>query len=68
MPPIFDVSELMRWLDSLCYITGIHTYCFLYEGVRVCEDLIYVISCLINKELPMPMFGGRSPDWLGEPR
>ena len=31
MPPIFDVSELMRLLDSLCYITGNHSdVC--YEG------------------------------------
>lgn len=29
MPPIFDVSELMRLLDSLCYITGNHSDCLL---------------------------------------
>ena len=66
MHPKFDVRGFMRHLDSPCYKTGIHTDCFC--SVRVCEDLIYVISCLINKEFPMPMFGGRSLDWLGEPR
>ena len=67
MHPKFDVRGFMRQLDSLCYITGIHTDCL--HSVRVWEDLInYVISCLINKELLMPMLCGRSPDWLGEPR
>ena len=48
MHPKFDVRGFMRQLDSSCYKTGIHTDCF--ECVRVCEDLIYVISCLINKD------------------
>jgi len=36
MPPIFDVSELMRLLDSLCYITSNYS-----DGLlRVCEDFL----------------------------
>lgn len=46
MHPIFDVRGFMKQLDSLSYKTGIHTDCL----VRVCEELIYVISCLINKD------------------
>ena len=37
MHPKFDVRGFMRQLDSLCYITGIHTDCFL---VSVCEENI----------------------------
>ena len=62
MHPKFELRGFMTQLDSPCYITGIHTNGF------GCSVRVYVMSCLINKELLMPMFGGRSPDWLGEPR
>ena len=36
MPPIFDVRELMRLLDSLCYIIGNHSD----DLLRECEDFL----------------------------
>ena len=66
MHPKFELRGFMRQLDSPCYKTGIHTDCF--ECVRVCEEIDYsVISCLIIK-IADYYVGGRSPDWLGEPR
>ena len=65
MHHIFVVRGFMRQLDPLSYKIGVHTD---WEvSVRVCEELEYlVISCLIIR-LSMPLFSGRSPDWLGEP-
>ena len=54
----------MRLLDSLFYIIGNHS-----DGLlRECESFIDVISSFLINIFLMPMFGGRSPDWLGEPR
>ena len=54
----------MRLLDSLFYIIGNHSD-GLQESLR---GFIDVISKVLINIFMMPMFGGRSPDWLGEPR